>query len=394
LPTPGAFVFFFWLLGIAPPLFAWSDYAASVMTFSPDAVVWGRLIAFAWFALFAVALGPAPAPSKAAPEEPLGQWFTFVVVLVAWAIGARNAAQNGVLSQYAPASVQLDVGGTDSALGGLYISLTPLILPLGVAACTSKSFPRNLLGLAVMVAGAVALFVFSERRQAVVAIYLALFIAYARRATIRPHWIAMAAVFGWIVTGPLVTLYRQMRVEDDGAQRPLEQAWRTVTSFSGDERVRTGAIGDSAQNLSDRLGSSIVLYGVTESVLRYGPYLSPSPLESVIRMVPTFLWSAKNDVAESLAAETQFQTLPGIPQVDFGLSPIAEFVFEIGLLLAPLGGVLYGLVARLVNATSKAAARAGPLGLAWLAYFVALAHFDAGTSVFVTIRDPLAMAAA
>jgi hypothetical protein len=393
VPTPGAFVFFLWVLGIVPTLFEWTEESVVGISFSPDAVVWSRIVAFAWFALFAIGLGPAPENSSTRSDGRAGQWLVLGVVLPTWAISAAFAAQAGHLSYYGslgggPAAA----GSLDSAVNVWYVTLTPLIMPLGTVALMSGSRRMRALGALGVALGATGIFVLSERRLAVVCIYLCLFIVQSHRSSISWRWVVSAFALGWFTTGPLVMLYRGLRGEESSTAGAVQQAWQSVAAYATDERARMAASRDASDNVRTRLGASTVLFLTTDHALEYGPNLSPSPLEPVVRFVPSFVWPSKNEVADSLSVELQVCALPGIHPTDFGLSPIAEFVFQFGPWAAPLGGILYGLACRLANAMSMRSASGGTAAIAWLGYVVALSYFDAGTSGFAYVREPLVLA--
>jgi hypothetical protein len=237
------------------------------------------------------------------------------------------------------------------------------------------------------------MFVLSERRLAVVCIYLCLFVVQSHRSSLNWRWVVSALALGWFTTGPLVMLYRGFRGEERSTGSAVQQAWQSVAAYATDERARSAAFRDASDNVRSRLGASTVLFLTMDHALEYGPNLSPSPLESVVRLVPSFIWPSKNEVADSLSVELQVCALPGIHPTDFGLSPIAEFVFQFGPWVAPLGGILYGFACRLANTTSIRAASGGTAAIAWLGYFVALSYFDAGTTGLAYVREPLILAA-
>ncbi len=394
VPTPGAFAFFFWLLGIVPALIEWTEESVAWTSFSADAVVWSRLVTFAWFILFAVSLGPAPTNPRFVEGDRLSSGLTLGVVLVVWGLSAAFAEESGLLSFYSPHPVALAEGSVSSAVVGWYLALTPLVMPLATIALTGMSRTLRWVGSVGLLAGALGLFLLSERRLVVVCIYLCLFVVQFRYATLKRRWIMLALVAGWLMIGPLVMVYRGARAEEGPAGDAVSQAWQSAATYATDERVRSTALRDVSDNVRTRLGASVVLFAIIDQALEYGPNLSPSPLGSIVRMVPSFVWPSKNDVANSLSAELQFAARPGIPDLDFGLSPIAEFVFQCGPWLAALGGILYGLAGRALNASSSWGARGGPSSIAWLGCIIALSYFDAGTTPIISLREPLVLALA
>jgi hypothetical protein len=392
LPNPGAFVFLFWLLGLCPSLLRVTDKSAALTNFSPDAVLVSRFVVWAWFTLFAFALGRASAPStpRASGDavDSSGFGVTFVAIAAAWAVCAAAAAQLDALSCYAASSPDIEVGGRAAVLSGFYQALTPLLAPVAVVASMRGGPLIRRFSAPWIAIGAVGLFIYSERRLWLICVYVCLFLVHAAGRW-RWRWAAAGAILVWIGTGPLVTAYRSMRIEPDRAANPAGQVWTALADYATDEEARTQAGQSTSDNLRSRLGISVVLFGVVDEALERGPNLSPSPLEMVVRSVPTFLWPGKNEIADSLSAEQQLRALPRFPFVDLSVTPLTEAVFQVGPWIAPLGGLLYGGMARFANATSARALASGPGLVAWLGFVLFLAHFDGGTAVLSGVREPL-----
>jgi hypothetical protein len=394
IPTPGAFILLFWLLALAPSLISLSTEARMAVSYSQDAVFYGRLVAMAWFWLFALALGRAPAPSlRAVSVEDIGvDGPCFVLVLGLWAACASFASRYDLLSAYRSQGDDLPaIGSTSMSMTLYYAALTPMIAPIALLMrLRGPSTFRTLAGATMLVGGA-ALFLYSSRRLWVAAIYLCFLIAQTRRAALKKRWLAAAAVALAVGTGPLVFSYRMARIGSTGVS-PIDQAWQGIASYAADSDARNEAALASSSNLRVRLGISAILFAITEHELASGPNLSPSLLEPAVLAVPSVVWPDKNEVAYELDAKRQFVATGRFPLGDMPVCPISEFIFQFGPLIAPLGGLVYGLAARLINSTSELATSSLPRFIAWAGAFVAFSFFDGGTLALSGLREPFFLA--
>jgi hypothetical protein len=272
-----------------------------------------------------------------------------------------------------------------------YLALTPMLMPIALLVRLRGSRVARVVGSVTLVVGGAALFVLSSRRLWVISIYLCLILAQACGRAVKKRFLVAALVVGVMGTGPLVFAYRVARQQSVGGS-PIEEAWHAVTSYASNEEVREQASAANSGNLQVRMGISAILFGVTEHELACGPNLSPSPLEAAVLWVPSFIWPAKNDFAQEIDAKHEFAETARFPPGDMPVCPISEFIFQFGTLFAPLGGLAYGLVARLLNLTQVPAAQRLPRLVAWAGVFIALSYFDGGTLALSGIREPLFLA--
>jgi hypothetical protein len=388
VPTPGAFVLLFWLVGLAPSMIQLSVEARATVSLSEDAVFYGRIIAIVWFILFAIALGPAPArplrPRVSAERDGIG----FALMLAWWAICGSYAARFDALSAYRSSSFDLPrAGSADMSLVLYYTALTPMMIPVGFL---MRSRGVRWLGNIAIVLGAAALFLYSSRRLWIVSIYLCVIVAQTY-GKLRKGWMAVALLAVILGTGPVVFAYREARLGPSGGSA-IDEAWDGITSYVTDPRAREDASAASSGNLRVRLGTAAILFGVTDHALMMGPNLSPSPLQAAILWAPTPIWPDKNVVSALLDAKQQFQDTGRFLHGDMPVSPIAEFIFQIGA-FAPVGGLLYGFAARLLNRTHEASAERLSRFVAWTGSFIVLSFFDGGTVALAGLREPLFLAA-
>jgi hypothetical protein len=388
LPTPGAFVLFFWLLGLSPSLIEVGE-ARMVMSASEDAVLYGRCVAWAWFVLFALAMGRAKEERAESALDDAGELgLSFIALSVCWCICAVFAARYNALSFHRASEAAPETGSAQMSLLFLYLTLTPMLMPAALLTFLRAKHPLRAFCGAALVAGAGALFVFSSRRLWIVSLFLCLIVAQSCTRTFKKRWLAVALIAGLLGTGPLVFIYREAR-HASGDEGVIGDAWGAVTSYVGDERVREEASIATSANLRSRTTISSILFGATDYALARGPHLTPSPLEAVVLWVPSFVWSGKNDYAQQIDVKQELFDTGRFPKGDIPVSPITEFIFEFGVFAAPLGGIAYGLAARLANRFYPSAIGRLSRFVPWMAFFTGIAYFDAGTTTLSAIREPI-----
>jgi hypothetical protein len=394
LPNAGAFIFLFWQVGICPSLIRLAPEVRVMTTFSDEAVVYGRIITIAWFALFSFALGRAPrAPVEGAADRSDEFGIGFAALVVVWGFAAVIAARYDALSYYHGASIEPgpEVGSSDLSLVFFYFSLAPMMLPAAVLVrFKGTRFVPTFATLALIVA-VVGIFVFSSRRLWIVSLYLGLAVAQTCGPGLKKRWLVPAVVVAALGVGPLVWTFRGNR---SGSQinDVVGNAWQSLTSYATDEEVREAASLTNADNLRVRMGLAGVIFTITDHELARGPNLSPTVLMPLVCAIPSVVWAGKIDFVQQFDAKKQFVDTGRFPPADMPVSPISEFIFQFGAIFAPLGGVLYGLAARLANASQRRAVSSLPRFIAWLGLVIALSFFDGGTIAFMATREPLALA--
>lgn len=397
VPTPGAFVFIVWQLGLAPSMVSLNAESYRTAFFSSEAVVVGRIVFFAWFLAYALALGRAPAPcavrDATCTADRQGNAIGFTVLLGLWAAVGAYAIQYNMLSTWGSIPNSLAAGSVEASAGMLYGVLTAVVIPVALLVRLRGGSALKIAAHGALLVGAVALFVYSQRRLWIFVIYLCLSTLYLCRGAIKLRWVVAAAGIALIGVGPLVWVYRGLRhTKGVSSSDAPQQALQAVIDYSTNEDARADANLAGTGNLATRLNISVALFGATEHVLRSGANWSPSILEPVVRSVPTVIWPDKNDVATSLSARAQLLKTGRFPEFDLAVSPVTEFVFELGVLLAPFGGALYGFMGRLVTALSSPAIRSLPIFVIWASLTTKLCYFDSGTNAIMSMREPLGIA--
>ena len=205
IPTPGAFLLLFWLLGLSPSLVSLSAESRYVARFSDAAVMYGRCSSLAWFVLFALCLGQPSAKKKESADSTRGLAMPFLSLTLFWAFCVTLAARYDRLSYYrGPDELLLpETGGIQRSIIGYYITLTPMMMPLAVWARQRQSRTMQVIGTLLFLAGAAALFVYSSRRLWIVSLYLCVCMAssFGRRPARRLMIVAIAV--GLLGAGPL-----------------------------------------------------------------------------------------------------------------------------------------------------------------------------------------------
>lgn len=398
VPTPGAFVFVIWQLGLAPSMVSVNAESLRVAFFSSEAVSVGRTVFFAWFLAYALALGRAPLSSAdrdatGTAERPRGIAIGFIVLLGLWALVGMYAIRYNLVSAWGSSSqFNLAAGSVEVSAGMVYGLLTIVMIPVALLVRLTGGVALRIPANGLMIVGAVALFIYSQRRLWVFVIYLCLNILYLCRGPIKLRWIVVAVSIGVVGVGPLVWVYRGFRQTTGMSSDAPQEALRAVVDYATNEDARADANLAGTGNLTERLNISVALFGATEHVLRSGANWSPSFLEPLVRSVPTVVWPDKNNVANSLSARAQLLKTGRFPETDLAVSPVTELIFEIGVLLAPLGGALYGVIGRFAAALSSAAMRSLPIFVIWVSFIINLSYFDSGTNALMNMREPFGIA--
>jgi len=375
---------------------ALADDAHRVCTFDTDAVLWGRGIHLMWFVLYALILGEAPReqPPKGAELNARGLFAVQCILVIAfWGIGAFAALQTNSLSLWSGTRHQ-ERDGVLPSLALLYASLTLVLPPIGLLARERGGPVLRALGWPLLGLGVYFLFVLSSRRQWIVSAFLCLALAQARTRRLPMKFLAAVCVFTALAMGPLLWSFRAS-AGDHHAGTPFERVTEAVgTLVGGASAARDRSLEHSSENLTVRLKISTITYGNVQLVIDRGPRLAGTMFSGLVRSVPKIFWSEKNRIADAMDARMQMLRTGRFPVTDIPVSPITELTYDLGLFFAPLGGLLYGALARLATRTAGRASATLHGFVAWAALVSAICIFDNGAFIlFVGGREPFGLAA-
>jgi hypothetical protein len=391
LPSPGAFVYLIWHLGLGPSLVVVNPASERLTFFTEDAVTIARVVYCAWFAAYALALGGAKAAKVVDEpivqlEDPRRASVGFWVVACLCVATTLVAARYDMLSAWGNSSEGLAAKGSAESGGGLlYFFLMKILVPVAILMRLKGTAIDKRVSIWAIVAGFALLFVYSQRRLWVVIVYLCMFVPFVSSRKLNFKWLVTMLVVGTLGLGPLVWAYREVRTSGRSEDAPT-QAVESALSYATDSSVRSTA-DRSAVALDTRLNISSVLMGTVEYVLRTGPKYTPSFLSGVLIEIPTVIWPGKSDVAEPIKARSQLVASGHFMETDIPVSPITEFVLQLGPMLGWIGGAIYGYLARLCTLRAASAQRSLPKFIVWTTFVTNLALFDSGTDAIVGIRE-------
>ena len=395
VPTAGGFVFVFWQLGLTPSMCAVAEDARRVCVFDDVAVMWGRGIHFLWFFFFALVLGEATRGHPRFTHRPNAHGLFGLQLFLMfgyWALGAFAAFQSNSLSLWAGEGYR-EREGLLPALTLLYNSLTPLLPPLGLLARARGGQLARRLGWPMVALGVFFLFVLSSRRHWIVSAFLCLTLAQARARQLPLKFLGALGVLTAIAMGPLLWSFRST-ASDHHAGTPFERVAGAVGALVADDSATRGrSLVTSRDNLTVRLKIATITYGNVQLVIDRGPRLAGTIFSGLVRSVPKVFWNEKNRLADSLDARNQMLRTGRFPLTDIPVSPITELTYDLGLFLAPLGGLLYGAIARLCDRSAARARETLHGFVAWSAIVSAISIFDGGAFIlFLGGREAFAVA--
>jgi hypothetical protein len=396
LPTPAGFAFVMWQAGLAPSMVAISTDVKQFAHASDDAILCARVVFFAWFLVLAIAIGGAPEPKvdESAHAKPndgstlkISSWLA---LLVAWAVSGAIAASYDMVSNYAANATGGPVAGSGASAALLfYHTLAPVMAPAALLMFLRGPKAFRFANGGIFLVALALLFVVSQRRLWFAAFYLCFVVAERSVKTIPIRWVVIGAIVAIMGGGPLTWAFRG---EQHSSESTFKNALNAVTHFATDESKRADAYEWGETNMRDRLGISGVYFAATDLMLEYGPNWSPTPLQGLVLSIPKKLWETKNDVALRLSPNQHLADTGRFPPIDLSVSPIAEFTFEFGQWLAPLGALAYAFLGRWLSALTPRAMRSLPVCLLWASLTVNLAIFDGGTvEIVASVRDLVAL---
>lgn len=391
LPSPGGYIFTIWQLGLAPSIVCVNPDSEHLAYFSTDSILIARVVHVAWFFAFALALGGARKKglNRVPPMErrlrrscdAIGFWF----ILGIWCVTTVVAARYNMLSAWGNPQDHLAVTGSPASEGGLlYNYLCKIAAPCAVYAGLKGVVSKRTVAI-VMLLGFGLLFLYSQRRLWISCVYICVLVPMVVTGRLRLRWLAAMGAVGFLGLGPLVWVYRDTRLSGRG-DSAVTQAIDSVGIYATDSARRAKA-DETSLALDVRLNISSVLMGTVEYVSRSGAQLEPSFMSGVLIQVPTFIWPTKFSVADPLKARQHLISSGHFLEADIPVSPITEFVLQLGPTFGWIGGVIYGWLARLCTVLAQVATRTITRFIVWTTFITNLALFDSGTDALVGVRE-------
>jgi hypothetical protein len=395
---PAGVLFLVWVIGLSMPIIVGGLGAGMPWAVPGVAILLARVFLVEWFLCFAVVLVFVKANrevSTGGQERELRTstgWADYGVeslaLLAIWGIGAVVASRQGGLSNWGagPATSEYDSYGLQ-ILVFFYRSLTPTLAPIGVRGICSNRASQRSLGWILLLAGAGGLVLLSSRRLILLSGLASFVILWRAEKGVHFKRDLLVLLVAWWFIVPLTRGVRIVLIEnvEEGGGRILLAAVNRPRLGPGEESLVGGG---QRQLISRWSGLDEVFFDVSQYVLENGPNWSPSPLSGVLRSVPIIFWPEKNEVSDLLDFKEQLYRTMRFPPLDIPTPAPQESLFQLGFILGPLGGAIYGLIAGILARTAPGARTAVPGILLWSAGFVAAGMFDTPLStVFDGVRE-------
>ena len=376
VPSPGAMIVIAWVFGVAPSLTAVTGDVVARAYFSNRAVQLGLAVAVLFLILFAFAAGSWQGYAGDGRGSRVGPVF-----------------QSDYFSNWTARNTVSD-SNIAFALSTVYRALVVVMPSLGALLVDSDLRYIRINSRLLVLTGFVAVFALSSRRAWLFSLLLILVITRVRVRRIKAGWVLAAILASVVAFGPLTVAYRTLLGEETGTSVG-EAVKSAVVGYATDPAFREQTDFAMAENIRGRWNMADVYFGVCEYTLNHGPNLSPSPLASVVRSVPSAVWPAKNAIAATFDFKTQLLSTGAFPPYDLSIPPIAEAIFQAGFFAAGFCGVLYGFLVRGLNMYAERAFARLDGAMLWTGLFVGSAFFDAGIGGVVDFsREPMFIAAA
>lgn len=395
--SPAGVLFLVWVIGLSVPIIAGGLSPLMPRADPGLTILLARFFLIGWFLCFAVVLRFMKANRESLAGRQKQEmrtstaWADYgldsVALLAIWATGAVVASRQGVLSNWevGPAMSAYDSYGLQVFVF-LYRSLTPTLAPIGVRGICSSRVSQRLLGWILLLAGAGGLVLLSSRRLILLSGLASLVILWQAGGRVHVKRELVVLLVAWLFIVPLTSSIRIVLKEnvEEGAGRILLGAFDRPWFGTGEDSL----VGGGQRQLISRWSLGEVFFDVSQHVLANGPNWSPSPLSGLLRSVPIIFWSEKNELSDLLDFKQQLYQTGRFPPFDLPTPAPQESLFQLGFIIGPLGGAIYGLIAGILARTAPGARTRVPGILVWSACFVAAGMFDCPlSSVFDGLRD-------
>ncbi len=395
-PTVTLATLVLWELGLGPSMVT-SALRAPPFVYSEDAVLVGGFVFAAWWWVYAIVAGPAPAvaPTPASATSKSVSRLPYFGIVALWAFVTAWSAFRGHLSNYDQS--EFKVGGFDAAVAFFYITLTPLMPSIAVLAWHRwESATRVPFAIGLIVAAMLVLFLSGGRSQFVYALLVIVILLRPLGAPFRLLWLG-AALGTLNVLFIALIAYRTALQDTNRAGSSFVKevtAASSAVSAVSDPTSRAVARVNAQDNVKSRLAYAPQYFVAVSHVLARGANLSLTMMKAPLQVIPTVILPNKNALADEYDLENNLQASGSYPPIDLSPSPILEWVFDFGVFIAPFGGALFGLLARFVDGRL---ARSREISLAsWIllgSIARTLQSFEGGTDgLLMGLREPLALA--
>jgi len=362
VPTPTGWVYLVWNMGLMPSLIAAEPPEASFYVYSWSAIWFGRVMMLAWFLVFAVAVGPARR-SRTITLITKPDAFTDVAFAVIWTIFALvilAVPEPQMLSSWGVGDSMSAISGQkESAAMVVYSNLVGVVPFVSVFYVIRNQGARRRMGWFFLAASLGMLVIYSNRRTMIflAALVMLLMKTYGIRISVRK--VALVGVMSFLALGPLLWPVRLLVRNPDlirTLDNPLDLVVQVAKAAALDTEVRKAASVAMAENIKEgRFDYAGSYLGTVQWVMDHGPRWGGTVWFGFVKIVPSFMWSEKNEIGDQLYIKTQLREAGIATDADPIISAPQEWIFQFGLLGMIGGAIFFGLISRGVDyAVAKA----------------------------------------
>ncbi|MET0385840.1 MAG: hypothetical protein ABW321_07770 [Polyangiales bacterium] len=349
-PSLGLCALALWNFAIAPAFIVELPEMRYGIVYSLEAGVLGRWLFLVWCLVFAMAAGRAR-------EEPVKlrvSGHEIVAIAVPIAIALVYQLMQGMFTAYQV---------TDKER----VTDTRIV----IAACIGKNALVFLPGFFLLVASRVrqhpGLVWFCRGAGAITVILLlltggrsgiafsaALGFYYARSAGYRVSIVRSAVVLAAVPIAFLLVFAYRNAVQGSEEQVVLFSDLTSMASNSASDMIATGdsrdrALGDFSDNVRIRAAVGLQFFAVVENWLSHGAAFEWTFADGLIRVLPSYLFPGKNELAMNYGFEGALKRTGRVPDVDLAPTFWMQWLFEFGLAGLIIGAVFFGRLVRLVE---------------------------------------------
>lgn len=341
-----------WITAMAPSYIVDHPDSHQLFFYSEQGVLIGRWLFFLWCVLFVVAAGRAHERQSAI--EPRALDVVAVTLPIAIALGYQVIA--GTFSNYragganpesipqgSAAQIALGIGNCAlAALPGFF-----LLVHRRAPGSTLRWISRFGFAAALLV-----MFLNGGRSALFYTAVIWFFVARISGMRFRPSLVAAVAL-GMPLGFFLMFTYRTALAETSSDFSSLSDFTSVATDSTSavmrQAGARNRAVLSFSENVKVRVWFGPQFFTVVDEWLDHGAAYRGTPLDNVIRLVPTAIFPEKNAIADEYKFESTVLRTGRFPQMDLSPTPWMQWLYETGPLGMIVAALCYGFFVRILD---------------------------------------------
>lgn len=340
-----------WISAMAPSYIVDHPESHQVFMYTEQGVTIGRWLFFVWCVLFVMAAGKAhERRSQLAPRMLDAVAVTLPVALalgyqvIGGSFSNYRAGNNPDLIPHGSAAqVALGIGNCVlTALPGFFLLVGRRASSGALVWFTRIGFVTALL----------VMFLNGGRSALAYTAVIWFFVARVSGVTFRPTLIAGAAL-GLPLAFFFMFTYRTALAESSSEFSSLSDFTTIATDSTSavvqQAGVRNRAVLSFSDNVRVRVWFGPQFFTVVDEWLDHGPAYRGTPLDNVIRLLPTVLFPEKNAIADEYKFESAVLRTGRFPQMDLSPTPWMQWLYETGPLGLIVAALCYGWLVRFLD---------------------------------------------